>query len=391
MRILLAPSAYYPHVGGIEELTRQLAIELESRGHDVSVLTGLWPVGVARSEVLDGVRVARLSFPLPAARPLAAARFLASAPQATAVLVRHLRAVRPHVVHVIGAGPQAAYMMPLTHFLGAQLVFTAQGELGFDAQNVFGRSATLRTSLRRILRQADEVTACSRFVLDELAEFSPIRAAPVVIPNGVTPEDFSGNGRPRHQPSYLLAVGRLVPQKGFDVLIDALSSRSLASLELVIAGEGPERAALERLASRMGVASRVRLVGAVDRRRLTELLAGAEVFAFPSRAEPFGIALLEAMAAGVPAVATRAGGVVEFARDMRNALLVPPDDREALAAAIDRIRSDDSLRARLAAAGLETARSFSWRSIAPQYERVYTRSLAESPARTRMGRFAKRR
>jgi hypothetical protein len=63
MRIMLAPSAYYPHVGGIEELTRQLALTLESRGHDVSVLTNRWPAGVARHEVLGGVDVTRLAFP----------------------------------------------------------------------------------------------------------------------------------------------------------------------------------------------------------------------------------------------------------------------------------------------------------------------------------------
>jgi glycogen synthase len=387
LRIVLAPSAYYPHIGGIEELTRQLALELGSRGHEVSVLTNRWPAGVTRSEVLDGIRVTRLAFPLPAARPLNAARFVAMAPPAAAGLVRHLRRVRPHVVHVIGAGPQAAYLAALTQLLGTRFVFTAQGELGFDAQNVFGRSATLRVSLRRILRCANGVTACSRFVLDELEGFGAIRATPVVVPNGVRPEDFSENGRSPHEPSYVLAVGRLVAQKGCDVLIEALASESLASLELVIAGEGPERATLEQRAKRMGLAERVHLVGAVDRSRLSGLLAGAEVFAFPSRGEPFGIALLEAMAAGVPSVATRAGGVVEFARDEQNALLVPPDAPEALAAAILRIRSDDSLGARLSAAGRETARTFSWGSIVPQYEQVYIESLGGSPTRMGIGRL----
>src|SRR5947209_19478670 len=78
LRVLLAPSAYYPHVGGIEELTRQLALALRVRGHEVSVLTNRWPPGVSASETLDAIEVTRLTFPLPSASPLAAGRFLAA-------------------------------------------------------------------------------------------------------------------------------------------------------------------------------------------------------------------------------------------------------------------------------------------------------------------------
>ena len=258
-------------------------------------------------------------------------------------------------------------------------MFTAQGELGFDAQGVFQRSASLRLALRRMLQRADAVTACSQFVLDELAAFASIRATTVVIPNGVAPEDFAGNMRALDQSPYVLAVGRLVTQKGFDVLIEALATEQLASIDLVIAGDGPERASLEQLAGRRGVDGRVHFVGAVDRSQLSALLGRAEVFAFPSRSEPFGIALLEAMAAGVPSVATRAGGVTEFAHHDENALLVPPDDSDALASALGRLHSDESLRLRLTAHGLETAKAFSWRSIAPQYERVYGQALGASP------------
>src|SRR5437868_2803547 len=90
LRVLLVPSAYYPHVGGIEELTRQLALALRARGHDVAVLTNRWPTGVLPSEVLDGIEVTRLQFPLPAMQPLAASRFVASSPAAALALLRHI-------------------------------------------------------------------------------------------------------------------------------------------------------------------------------------------------------------------------------------------------------------------------------------------------------------
>src|SRR5689334_23255448 len=80
LRVILAPSAYYPNIVGIEELTRQLAKALATNGHRVSVLTNHWPAGTANSEMLDGVSVTRLPFPLPASSPVAAANFLARFP-----------------------------------------------------------------------------------------------------------------------------------------------------------------------------------------------------------------------------------------------------------------------------------------------------------------------
>lgn len=371
MRIILAPSAYYPHVGGIEELTRQLALTLKSRGHGVSVLTNRWPAGVARREVLDTIDVTRLVFPLPAARPRNAARFLFAAPGAAHALVRHLRCCKPDVIHIIGAGPQSVYIGALAPLLRTRLVFTAQGELTFDAHNVFERSATMRAGLRRVLRHADAVTACSAYVLESLATLGAIRTDAIVIPNGVNPADFASMKKQPSERPYVLAVGRLVEQKGFDVLIEAIASPAAPDLDLVIAGEGPARRKLTARAYELGISERIRFVGAVDRYAVADLLARADVFAFPSRGEPFGIALLEAMAASVPSVATRAGGVTEFAEDGANVLLVEPDNPGALAQALARVTSDTALRERLGVAGRATATEHSWMTIGPQFERLY--------------------
>ena len=190
MRILLVPSAYYPHVGGIEELTRQLALAFKQRGHEAAVLTNRWPGGMPPADVLDGIEVARLSFPLPAKRPASALRFVATAPAAVITLLRHVRGWRPDVVHVIGAGPPSVYLAALHARLRASLVFTAQGEFTFDAHAAFERSATLLAGLRRMLRTADAVTACSDFVMHDLEKLVEIHAPSYVVPNGVEPRDF---------------------------------------------------------------------------------------------------------------------------------------------------------------------------------------------------------
>lgn len=372
LRVLLVPSAYYPHVGGIEELTRQLALALQAKGHQAAVLTNRWPPGTSSAELLDGIDVTRLRFPLPAARPLAAARFVAAAPVAALALLRHVRRWRPDVVHVIGAGPPAVYLAMLRARLQARLVFTAQGELTFDAQGVFERSASLRAGLRRMLRHADAVTACSAYVMRDLEAFGEIRCPAYVVPNGVDPDDFAtAPSAPEEVEGYVLGVGRLAPQKGFDVLLEAFASDVLTDSTLVLAGEGMERQKLEARAAELGVVSRVRFLGSVERARLPQLFRGASVFAFPSRGEAFGIALLEAMAAGVPAVAAAAGGIPEFVRDGQNALLVPPDDAPALAEAIARLASDAELRKRLTVGGRKTARELTWRRIADRYESIY--------------------
>lgn len=371
MRILLAPSAYYPHVGGIEELTRQLALRFQDDGHQTMVLTNRWPDGVAPGETLDGVRVTRLQFPLPAARAPNLARFAVAAPAAAAVLIRTVRSFRPDVVHIIGAGPQSVYLTTLARFLGTRLIFTAQGELTFDANSAFGRSTTLLAALRRTLRTADAVTACSAYVLEGLSRVGQLPSGAVVIPNGVEPRDFARAPAPTATRPYVFAAGRLVPQKGFDVLLDAFASEDLSALDLVLAGDGPERDRLEARAIALGIGNRVRFPGALDRNGIAEALAAASAFALPSRGEPFGIALLEAMAAGVPSVATRAGGVTEFAEDEGNVLLVEPDDAAGLARALKRLATDDQLRSRLATSSRATAAALSWRSIAPRYARLY--------------------
>ena len=117
--MLLAPSAYYPQVGGIEELTRQLALALQARGHETAVLTNRWPDGLVESEVLGGVEVTRLRFPLPAVRLATAARFIIEAPSATRAVTHHVRNWRAEVVHVIGAGPQSVYLGMLAERIGA--------------------------------------------------------------------------------------------------------------------------------------------------------------------------------------------------------------------------------------------------------------------------------
>ncbi len=169
-----------------------------------------------------------------------------------------------------------------------------------------------------------------------------------------------------------LHVGRLHRQKGHDVLLRALAAARarVPALRLVLVGRGPEEGALRRLAGELGVEGAVRFHGeAAD---VAPLYRAADLFAFPSRYEAFGIALLEAMAAGLPAVASRTGGIVELATG-ESALLVGVDDVGAVAGALAQLGADPRLRARMGTAAAARALAFDASVWVPRLLDVYER------------------
>ena len=198
-------------------------------------------------------------------------------------------------------------------------------------------------------RRCDHLVGNTRGIRDWLVERGWPAERAHVVPNFA--QDFAGAapaalpappGAPR-----LLALGRLHRNKGFDVLLRALAS--LPGAHLSLAGEGPERAALEALARELGVAGRVAFLG--WREDAGALLAACDVFVCPSRHEPLGNVVLEAWSATRPVVAAAAQGPREVVRDGETGLLVPVEAPEPLAAAVASLRADAPRRAALAAAG----------------------------------------
>ncbi len=159
---------------------------------------------------------------------------------------------------------------------------------------------------------------------------------------GAHPADLPPNLPPGPR---VLALGRLHPNKAFDILIRAIPS--LPGVQFVIAGEGPERAALERLAHDLGVADRLHLLG--WRRDQAALLAACDLLVCPSRIEPLGNVIIEAFSACRPVVAAAVAGPLELIDPGRTGLLVPPEDPVRLAAAIRTVLDDPALAASLAA------------------------------------------
>jgi len=282
------------------------------------------------------------------------------------------------VLHVQCVSCNAAYALVAKERMELPLVVTLQGELTMDAAQLFQRAAWAQRAMRQSLEEADAITACSRQTLEEAQAWfgRPFGERGRVIYNGIAPDDSVAEpfGHPR---PYVLAIGRHVPQKGFDVLLRAMANAVAAAdfdHDLVLAGDGPEHERLRELAAQLGLGTRVTFTGRVDHAKAMRLFAGCSFFVLPSRREPFGIVNLEAMAAGKAVLAARVGGVPEIVSDGVNGVLVRPDDAETLAAAIRRLASDEALRQRLGEAGRNRAAGFRWPAIAEQYIEVYRKA-----------------
>ena len=205
----------------------------------------------------------------------------------------------------------------------------------------------------------------------------------VVIANAVDVRSFrppsGGSGNPR-----IIGIGRFAYPKDFTTLLEALA-RVRAHCRTVLAGDGPALPAVAAAVQKDGLSERVELLGA--RADIAELLARSDVFVLSSSSEGFPVSILEAMAAGLPVVATDVGGVAEAVEDGETGLLVPPADSEALARALERLVSDADLRRRLGAAGRARAlRLFDVPRYRTAYVELYCRELnGRAPAASRPG------
>ena len=178
----------------------------------------------------------------------------------------------------------------------------------------------------------------------------------------------------------VLVAANLVRRKGVDVLLAAYAAlASRECTELWIAGDGPERAALESAAARLGVGERVRFLG--HRSDVPDLLEACDVFVLPSRLEGLGVAALEAMARSRPVIASAVGGLAETVVAEETGLLVPPDEAAALAGALARLLADPALARRLGAAGAaRVAEHFLAEQMVTSYESLYREILREGAA-----------
>lgn len=368
MRILLACPYAWDVPGGVQVHVRQLAAALEARGHDVLV------VAPARSRV-EGTRSVRIvgrAARVPYGGTVAPICF---SYRSFRRIRRLMEVFEPEVVHAHEPfSPSTSMLATVASDAPVVATFHAYAD----------RSRLLEVSapaLRRVYRRIAAPIAVSKAAAEFLGRAMPGDVE--IVPNGVDVARFADARTPaRGLPPgrVMFWVNRLDPQKGFGVAVRAFGrlAGELDDLSFVVAGEGRERAALGLLPD--GDRRRVVMLGSVPNQELPAYHAGADVFVAPAiDQESFGIVLVEAMAAGVPVVASDIPGYREVVRDGVDGLLVPRNDPNALATAVRRVLGDPELASRLADGGRRRANEYSWDVVAPRIESIYRRVVGAEP------------
>lgn len=387
MNVTLFPSAFYPSLGGIEELVRQLSLELQRRGDRPTIVVNRWPRDLPAYERHERLPIHRLPMRVPATGNVKARVNY----RLTHRGIRHktLRVVREagtDVLHVQGVSCQAVYALHARRVLGLPLVVTLQGELTMDARRIFEREPFAQRLMRQALREADLVTGVSGKTLADGEAFlgEPLGDKGRVIFNGARVDDFRAADAFEHPRPYVLALGRMVPQKGFDVLLKAWRKVAPGGVDLLLAGDGPNLDELRGLAASLGLteSAGVTFLGRADRPKTASLFRGCRFVALPSRTdEGLPVVCAETMAAGKTIVGTSVGGVPEAFIDGESGLIVPRDDVDAFADALARMLADEPLRRRLETAARDRSEVFGWRRITSDYQAAY-REASERAAAT---------
>jgi len=375
VKLALVTRRYPPLIGGAEKVLSYLAPALAGEGADVTVLTSR-PPGLDLPAV-EAVAVpkgeGRLTVVRLATSPV---RFLG-----TWLYMRNLRrwleahpvdlayvSMLKHDAYVaVGVGRRRGFPVVLRPE-GAG----ATGDIAWQAWGRFGRA------IGRRCRTADAVISISTAVTEELrwAGYDPARLH--ALPNGVPVPDNPWQRRDDWRSAPRAAyVGRLAPEKGLDTLVDAWAQVRAAqpSARLTLVGEGPERPSLEARVAALGLAGAVELPGAVADPAVA--LRAADLFVLPSREEGMSIALLEAMALGMPLVASSVPGNRRLVQDFKHGRLVPPDDPDSLARAVlDQWSNFDRAAHMGRAARSRVAQEFSIAAVARRHMECFQKLIA---------------
>lgn len=203
-----------------------------------------------------------------------------------------------------------------------------------------------------------------------------------VVPTGVDLERFktSLGAKKGGNAKTIVFVGRLHPVKGVQYLIEAMAivHREMSEVELVIVGDGIERSRLEELADKLDLHGNIQFAGQVPQERVPSIMHRADAFVLPSLSESFGIVNLEAMAAGLPIIATKVGGIPEIVNEGVNGYLVNAKRPDEIADRILMLLRNDEVREKISVNNREKAEMFTWGRVAEKVEEEHQKAIALS-------------
>lgn len=363
MRILHCSDSFWPRtqgIGGIQVWLTQLCRQQLTEGHTVGVVT--WPLpGCADRENWNGIEILRWP---------ASDREILGKPEKLQEFLRGWEKIKdlfaPDLVH--------AHLNQLAAWAGTLGTRTAPSVV---TVHVPAEHASCPGQLRdRVLGEAEAIVVASRHLYDALARVKgDLTSRMRVIPYGL-PLPPETNAPFPTDAVVFLCLGRLVPEKGFDVALRALACTGRANFRMVVAGEGSAMPVLKRCAAELGVEAQVDFRGWVHPDNVPALYKEATVALMPSVwQEPFGLVALQAAQMGRPVIASRVGGIPEIVLDGKTGWLVRPGDVAALAEAMLKAVKDLEDLALKGREGRQWAQGFTIATCSGQYRSVYDELL----------------
>ncbi len=365
----------YPTYGGSGAVATELGLDLARRGHEVHFIAYASPFRLRGfAERVTFHEVVTADYPL-----------FEHSPYALALAVKqHEVALREEleVMHVHYAIPHAATAWLAKQMLRPVRDLKVVTTLHGTDITLVGQDPSYYTLTKFSIEQSDAVTAVSTYLRDETYRaFGCVGCDVRVVPNFVSNAEYhpprDGSCRSVLAPAghkVLMHVSNFRPVKRVrDVVAIFAEVRKTLPATLVLIGDGPDRDAVEQETDRLGLRHDVRFFGKVD--QVAELLRGSDLFLLPSETESFGLAALEAMACGVPVIASAVGGLPEVVASGESGFLAPPGAVSVMAREAVAILSDPQRHARMRAAAAERAQLFSAERVVPQYEAIYHEAL----------------
>ena len=383
LRILLINYEYPPVGGGGGNNTRHIARALAHLGHTPFVLTAACG-DLPRHEVTDGVTIVRI--PALRRRPdrctvAEMIVFMLAAMRAAPAYAREWKIDAAIAYFGLPSGP-VGWMLKRTRQV-PYVIYMQGGDVpGFIYPGLGFYHALTGGLLRYLWRDAYTVAGLCRDLCERARRHSPRQDFRIMHPGADVRGIAAKTDYAPREAVELLFVGRLVRQKGLDILFEALATIDPAlKWHLTLVGDGPERAALLEQAQRLGLADRIALRGWVKKEQLAAIYRGGDVFVLPSRDEGFANVLLEAMAAGLPIMGTYVSGTDDAVVDGATGYIVQPGDMPALATALAKLLSDAGLRERMGRAARARAEAqFDWQMLAEQWVSLLNEAITAQTA-----------
>jgi len=368
MRILIINSEYPPVGGGAGNASAYLAKKLVELNQEVSVLTAQFK-GLPRTRVENGIRVHRIKSMrrnLDRSGAVEQGVFLLLGSWRILSLIRDWR---PDVILAFFGVPCGAVAWWANRITGIPYLVSLRGGdvPGFRPYDFAFYHRIMGPLLHRVWRQSGAVVANSQG-LAKLARGFDDQVEIKIIPNGVETREFQLPKKREWGLPRLLFVGRLVYQKGLDILVQALGGLTSFPWELKLVGDGPHRPVLESMANDLGITDRIEFVGWLDREAVYNQYREANLFVFPSRHEGMPNAVLEAMACGLPVIATDIAGNAELVHPETTGLLVPPEDHLTLRNALNALFLEPERRLAMGSAARKLVEErYTWDQVASKY------------------------